>query len=276
MRIFKADLLYSDYNDVSVADSYKDAMNYIEERKNIEEFRAEDSMEIESLQCSEPNSSSTSEIEENPFLLEFEEEINEQINSDPRSLIVNTIDNIIIGKSEVSEFEMESKDIYEFKDDIYLNLPFTSLRRNRNVTAPRTSEDLGQRNNLLEAANTSHHTLEKWTLKYPKYSPGLVELMPNTGVYLEEAELWNCLRSSRTCSRLTRLLVTNIFTESALRTCTHFGPRRGNQDNRLDLNAVKTIVTFVRLLEYKRSSRVPYINTIRQAIRYQMRICKKR
>nr|ACE75433.1 conserved hypothetical protein [Glyptapanteles indiensis] len=92
----------------------------------------------------------------------------------------------------------------------------------------------------------------KWTLKYREYKPGLVELLPRTGVYVSKKELKRCIQKSTDCRTLTRLLLTEVFSENALSVCSLTGGRAKafnsvNIDVRpgLDDHARMVLLTFV-------------------------------
>ncbi|AEE09584.1 conserved hypothetical protein [Cotesia vestalis bracovirus] len=92
----------------------------------------------------------------------------------------------------------------------------------------------------------------KWTLKYRENKPGLVELIPRTGVYVKRKELKRCIRESNDCRTLARLLLTEIFSHSALSVCSWTGGKAKafnsvNIDVRpgLDENARMVLLTFV-------------------------------
>ncbi|CAG4935646.1 unnamed protein product [Colias eurytheme] len=59
----------------------------------------------------------------------------------------------------------------------------------------------------------------RWTLKYPTYLPGLVELVPESHVYVNYDELKYCQQVSKDCPSLARRLLTEVFTRNALSVC---------------------------------------------------------
>uniref|UniRef100_A0ABD2X693 BEN domain-containing protein n=1 Tax=Trichogramma kaykai TaxID=54128 RepID=A0ABD2X693_9HYME len=61
-----------------------------------------------------------------------------------------------------------------------------------------------------------------WTLKYTKADPdqGIMELIPNSRVYIEEVALLNIQKSQSKQTTFTRLLMENIFVSNALAACT--------------------------------------------------------
>ncbi|KAJ8728323.1 hypothetical protein PYW08_016708 [Mythimna loreyi] len=65
----------------------------------------------------------------------------------------------------------------------------------------------------------------RWTLKYHKSAPELVELLPDTGVYVNAVNLSTCKRASKDCNTLARNLMPEIFKMSALSTCSLIGRR---------------------------------------------------
>ncbi|XP_045490600.1 uncharacterized protein LOC111002644 isoform X2 [Pieris rapae] len=92
----------------------------------------------------------------------------------------------------------------------------------------------------------------KWTLKYRENKRGLVELISRTGVYVKKKELKRCIRESNDCRTLARLLLTEVFSQNALRVCSWTGGKAKafnsvNIDVRpgLDENARMVLLTFV-------------------------------
>ncbi|KAH0547115.1 hypothetical protein KQX54_017153 [Cotesia glomerata] len=92
----------------------------------------------------------------------------------------------------------------------------------------------------------------KWTLKYREIKPGLVELIPQTGVYVESKELERCIRESSDCRTLACLLLTEVFSQNALSVCSWTGGKAKafnsvNIDVRpgLDENARMVLLAFV-------------------------------
>nr|ACE75243.1 conserved hypothetical protein [Glyptapanteles flavicoxis] len=65
----------------------------------------------------------------------------------------------------------------------------------------------------------------KWTLKYQKYKPGLLELIPRTGVYVSKKILKRSTQKSTDCRTLARLLLTEVFSKKALSVCSLTGGR---------------------------------------------------
>nr|CCQ19212.1 conserved hypothetical BEN domain protein [Cotesia sesamiae Kitale bracovirus] len=92
----------------------------------------------------------------------------------------------------------------------------------------------------------------KWTLKYRENKPGLVELIPQTGVYVKKKELKRCIRESNDCRTLARLLLTEVFSQNALSVCSWTGGKAkaftsANIDVRpgLDANARMVLLSFI-------------------------------
>ncbi|XP_057331809.1 protein PFC0760c-like [Microplitis mediator] len=123
----------------------------------------------------------------------------------------------------------------------------------------------------------------KWTLRYHEYAPGLVELIEHTGVYINAVKLVNCKRLAKNSKTLARLLLVEIFTESALYTCSLTGVRAKAFDidgthvrPGLDENARTVLLTYVE--QYAQASKWPktanqsILNSIRnkmQEIRFK-------
>ncbi len=59
----------------------------------------------------------------------------------------------------------------------------------------------------------------RWTLKYRTNLPGLVELMPQSGIYVSYGELKYCQQVSRDCKSLARRLLPEVFNRKALGVC---------------------------------------------------------
>ncbi|XP_057336872.1 protein PFC0760c-like [Microplitis mediator] len=123
----------------------------------------------------------------------------------------------------------------------------------------------------------------KWTLRYREYAPGLVELIEHTGVYINAVKLVNCKRLAKNSKTLARLLLVEIFTESALYTCSLTGVRAKAFDidgthvrPGLDENARTVLLTYVE--QYAQANKWPktanqsILNSIRnkmQEIRFK-------
>ncbi|XP_038212640.1 uncharacterized protein LOC119832895 [Zerene cesonia] len=92
----------------------------------------------------------------------------------------------------------------------------------------------------------------KWTLKYKKNLPGLVELVPQSGVYVSYADLKYCLEVSKDCKSLARRLLTIVFTRNALSICLSITERTQVSNNigsnarpELDDHACAMLLNFV-------------------------------
>ncbi|KAG8039431.1 hypothetical protein G9C98_008074 [Cotesia typhae] len=114
----------------------------------------------------------------------------------------------------------------------------------------------------------------KWTLKYRENKPGLVELISRTGVYVKRKELKRCIRESNDCRTLARLLLTEIFTHSALSVCSWTGSKAKafnsvNIDVRpgLDENARMVLLTFVEQFGKKRGWSMVNTSAVMSTIR---------
>ncbi len=59
----------------------------------------------------------------------------------------------------------------------------------------------------------------RWTLKYRTNLPGLVELMPQSGIYVSYGELKYCQQVSKDCKSLARRLLPEVFNRKALGVC---------------------------------------------------------
>ncbi|CAG4990963.1 unnamed protein product [Colias eurytheme] len=59
----------------------------------------------------------------------------------------------------------------------------------------------------------------RWTLNYPKYLPGLVELVPESHIYVSYGDFKYCQQKSKDCPSLARRLLTEVFNRNALSVC---------------------------------------------------------
>lgn len=98
-----------------------------------------------------------------------------------------------------------------------------------------------------------------WTRKYQELKPGLVELLPKSGVYVNKKELKRCIRESSDCRSLARSLLTEVFSKNALSVCSLTGGKAKafksvNIDVRpgLDKHARIVLVAFVESHGIKR------------------------
>lgn len=118
----------------------------------------------------------------------------------------------------------------------------------------------------------------KWTLKYRENKPGLVELIPQTDVYVKRKTLKRCIRESSDCRTLARMLLTEVFSQNALSVCSWTGGKAKafnfvNIDVRpgLDENARMVLLSFVEEHGKKRgwntSNTLAVMNTIRTKIK---------
>lgn len=92
----------------------------------------------------------------------------------------------------------------------------------------------------------------RWTLKYRKNLPGLVELIPHSGVYVSQGELAYRLQISEDCKSLARRLLTEVFNRNALSVCSSISEKEqasstvgSNVRPELDDCACVALVAFV-------------------------------
>ncbi|CAH0725440.1 unnamed protein product, partial [Brenthis ino] len=71
----------------------------------------------------------------------------------------------------------------------------------------------------------------RWTLKYPQHLPGLVELMPQTGIYVSCGDLKYCQLVSKDCKSLARRLLTEVFNRKALSVCLSMSEKAQDSNN---------------------------------------------
>ncbi|XP_061727443.1 uncharacterized protein LOC133532689 [Cydia pomonella] len=63
----------------------------------------------------------------------------------------------------------------------------------------------------------------RWTLKHRKNGPGLIELIPQSRIYVNEKRFKKVIESSNDCRALARLLLTEVFSKNALSVCSMTG-----------------------------------------------------
>nr|ABK57044.1 hypothetical protein GIP_L1_00580 [Glyptapanteles indiensis] len=92
----------------------------------------------------------------------------------------------------------------------------------------------------------------RWTLKYPTNLPGLVELMPQSDIYVSYGELKYCQQVSKDCKSLARRLLTEVFNKKALSVCLSMSEKAQASNNvgsnlrpELDEHASKVLLNFV-------------------------------
>lgn len=88
----------------------------------------------------------------------------------------------------------------------------------------------------------------RWTLKYREKQKGLVELVKNSGVYVNEMNLIRILANSYNSRELARRLMVEIFSQRALITCTLSGAKRrsGVPKPGLDKEAMHILLRLVQ------------------------------
>ncbi|CAH2059148.1 unnamed protein product, partial [Iphiclides podalirius] len=63
------------------------------------------------------------------------------------------------------------------------------------------------------------HVDTKWTRRHRAPAPNLTELMPHKGVYVDRDRLWHCTSLAKNSNTLASLLLPEVFSDEALRTC---------------------------------------------------------
>lgn len=129
-------------------------------------------------------------------------------------------------------------------------------------------------NSRLNLPPEYNPTDSRWTLKYQTLSRGLMELVPESRVYIKILDLGRCLRKAKGCKQLARLLLQDIFSYNALRVCSLTGSKPkaskyNDQDTRpgLDANARKVLVAYVRDYGRRKGWYVPHPDIIIGSIR---------
>ncbi len=118
--------------------------------------------------------------------------------------------------------------------DSTLIVPQATEERHLEVTARANSNHENQHSNNVsdKAPKEIHNNLQRfvlppeydphdtrWTLKYRTNLPGLVELMPQSGIYVSYGELKYCQQVSKDCKSLARRLLPEVFNRKALGVC---------------------------------------------------------
>lgn len=114
----------------------------------------------------------------------------------------------------------------------------------------------------------------RWTLKYQVPGPGIIELIPHSNIYIKVHRLAYCKRVARDCETLARMLLTEIFSISALSVCSLTGARAkafdlDGSDVRpgLDEHARSVLLIFVEEYGIKNRWRVFDTQSILNSIR---------
>lgn len=93
----------------------------------------------------------------------------------------------------------------------------------------------------------------RWSLKYSEIQNGVEEFVKNSGIYINSIGLANCIRVARDSKTLARMLMLEIFSENALKTCSLTGKRAnafysrddGNVRPGLDQHARMVLMNYV-------------------------------
>ncbi|ABK63364.1 hypothetical protein [Cotesia plutellae polydnavirus] len=92
----------------------------------------------------------------------------------------------------------------------------------------------------------------RWTLKYQTNLPGLVELMPQSGVYVSKGDLLYCQQVSKDCKSLAQRLLPQVFSRNALSICLSMSEKAQAANNvgssirpDLDDHACSVLLNFV-------------------------------
>lgn len=113
-----------------------------------------------------------------------------------------------------SNEDINCNDDTEIKDSEKNNLPKKIRGQARTFTLP----------NEYDPNNS------RWTLKYRKKKKGLVELLPNSRIYIDAIKLNNCKRIAKDSKTLARMLLVEIFSKTALSTCSLTGKKANAYD----------------------------------------------
>ncbi|XP_045500046.1 uncharacterized protein LOC123697546 [Colias croceus] len=90
----------------------------------------------------------------------------------------------------------------------------------------------------------------RWTLRYRRNLPGLVELMPQSGVFISYGDLKYCQHVSKDCTSLARRLLSAVFSRKALSVCSTLtekaqAPVGTDARPELDDHACEVLLNFV-------------------------------
>nr|ABK57023.1 hypothetical protein GIP_L1_00370 [Glyptapanteles indiensis] len=146
-------------------------------------------------------------------------------------------------------------------------VPQATEERHIEVTARAISSHENQHSNNVsdKAPKKKHNNLRRfvlppeydphdtrWTLKYPTNLPGLVELMPQSDIYVSYGELKYCQQVSKDCKSLARRLLPEVFNRKALGVCLSMSEKAQASNNvgsnlrpELDEHASKVLLNFV-------------------------------
>lgn len=145
--------------------------------------------------------------------------------------------------------------------------PRSPEERHTKVTASASSSNQDQHSNDVanKTPKKKHYKLyrfvlppeydaydTRWTLKYRSNLPGLVELMPQSGVYVSCGDLKYCQQVSKDCKSLARRLLPQVFNRNALSVCSSMSEKAQASNNvgsnirpDLDDHACSVLLNFV-------------------------------
>ncbi|CAG9786677.1 unnamed protein product [Diatraea saccharalis] len=117
----------------------------------------------------------------------------------------------------------------------------------------------------------------QWSLKHRKKTKDLVELIPQSGVYVNAIKLKHCLRMSKDSKTLARMLLVEVFSESALSVCSLTGKKANVFDLEgtsirpgLDEHARTVLLNYVEQYAFENNWVKLDIHTISNSLRNKM------
>ncbi|KAH9637452.1 hypothetical protein HF086_012065 [Spodoptera exigua] len=145
---------------------------------------------------------------------------------------------------------------------IQTNKPKIKRNKNDNDTKKRRVK-----RKIIEDRNIS-------TLRYPNLEPGVVELIPNSEVYVSEEDLNECKKYYESCLHFARCLLHIIFTQDALMECSLLPNPCGGINSRpvLDCKAIEVLIDYAKQRANKkgwqRVSRARIITSLKRRLCY--------
>ncbi|XP_022121010.2 uncharacterized protein LOC110997253 [Pieris rapae] len=94
--------------------------------------------------------------------------------------------------------------------------------------------------NGTKLANAKENSATRWTLRYPEETDHLFELLVDSGVYVNGVAKSYIVRAAKTRTDLCRMLLHEVFTDKALKTCDF---------NSLDEHAINILIQAVRFIQ---------------------------
>ncbi|KAH0547180.1 uncharacterized protein LOC123269298 isoform X2 [Cotesia glomerata] len=157
--------------------------------------------------------------------------------------------------SNSSSSSNRTEEVSQFPEERYMKISGRSNSSNTNRYSKKVANNPPKKKHnswrfVLPSEYDPHDT--KWTLKYRTNLPGLVELMPQSGVYVSYGDLKYCQQVSKDCKSLALRLLPAVFNSKALSVCLSITERAQASDNvgsnvrpELDDHACSVLLNFV-------------------------------